>query len=135
MYSAVTISAFALTIPEKSYGLILQIVLALGLLGYFIFRKKSQSEAENKEIRRIEIKLNEELKPAEIRLKFDQETELIIHRSQLSPEEEYFEIEELDIYEILPGGHITIIPIKPKKRGIFPIVLGGERPAGTIIVE
>ncbi|RPH93378.1 hypothetical protein EHM69_10460 [candidate division KSB1 bacterium] len=135
MYSAVTISVFALTIPEKSYGLILQIVLALGLLGYFVFRKKSKSNAENNEIRRIEIKLIEELTPSEIHVQFDQITDLIIHRYAQTPPEEYMGIEDLDIYEILPAGHTTIITINPQKRGTFPIILGGAKAAGTIIVE
>ena len=112
-----------------------EIVIAAALLGYFFFRKKP-GEPEPEGVQRIEMKLSgAALSPNEIRVKFNRPAQLLVHRFESDPAEELFEIDDLKVYALLPAMHTTIIPFNPQQRGTFPIVLAGERPAGTVIVE
>ncbi len=120
---------------ENPWILFGEIVFAAALLGYFFFRKKS-GEPEQEGVQRIEMKLSgAALHPAEIRVKYNRPAQLLVHRFEDDPAEELFEIDDLKVYALLPAMHTTIIPFNPQQRGTFPIVLGGERPAGTVIVE
>jgi plastocyanin domain-containing protein len=115
--------------------LVVEILLATALLLYFFSRRKPGAKEERHAVQRVEIKLKGTLTPSEIQIKIDQPAQLVIHRLDEHPIEELFEIEELEIYEILPALHATIIAFTPHKRGRFPIILGGEQNAGIIAVE
>ncbi len=77
---------------------------------------------------------NQTLSPIEIRIESNRPTQLLIHRLDREPDDELFEIEDLDIYELLPALHTTIISFQADKRGKFKMVLAGQREAGVIIV-
>jgi len=115
--------------------LTVEIVLAAGLLLYFLGRRKLPSKEERHGPVRLEVKLRGTFTPQEVRTKCGQLAQLMIHRLDEQPEDELFEIEELEIYELLPAMHVTIISINPQKRGRFAMIVGGETQAGTLIVE
>lgn len=115
--------------------LTVEIVLAAGLLLYFLGRRKLPSKEERHAPVRLEVKLRGTFTPQEVRTKCGQLAQLMIHRLDEQPEDELFEIEELEIYELLPAMHVTIISINPQKRGRFAMIVGGETQAGTLIVE
>lgn len=120
---------------ENPWIVLAEIVIAAAILGYLFFRKKS-GEPEQEGVQRIEVKLSGgALRPDEIRVRFNRPAQLLVHRLEDDPAEELFEIDDLKVYALLPALHTTIIPFNPQERGTFPIVLGGERPAGTVIVE
>jgi len=85
----------------------------------------------------VELKLSEsgKLTPHEMRIPVKRKIHLVIQRLDREPTEELFEIEALNVYELLPALHVTIIAIQTEQRGRFPIVLAGEQEAGTLIVE
>lgn len=120
---------------ENSTTLIIEVIAALGLLLYLYFRKKAGKLPETRTIQRIEIKLLGKLTPKEVHVKAGNPAQLLIYRYDSDPVEELFEIEALGIYEILPALHTTIIAFTPERHGRFPMVLGGERKAGVMIVE
>jgi plastocyanin domain-containing protein len=115
--------------------LTVEIVLAAGLLLYFLGRRKLPSKEERHAPVRLEVKLRGTFTPQEVRTKCGQLAQLMIHRLDEQPEDELFEIEELEIYELLPAMHLTIISINPQNRGRFAMIVGGETQAGTLIVE
>ena len=112
-----------------------EIVLAAGLLWYFLGRRKLPAKEERHGPSRLEVKLCGTFAPQEVRTKCGNFAQLVIHRLDEQPPDELFEIEELEIYELLPALHVTIISFNPQKRGRFAMVVGGERQAGTLIVE
>ena len=120
---------------DNIWTLLIQIGLAIILLIYLFGRRKSTFGPEARRLLRVELKLSGGLVPSEVHLPVGQPAQLIIHRYEEEPPEELFEIEALNIYELLPALYTTIIAIHPETRGRFPIVLGGERQAGTLIVE
>jgi plastocyanin domain-containing protein len=115
--------------------LTVEIVLAAGLLWYFLGRRKLPPSARRHGPIRLETKLRGTFTPPELRTKAGKEAQLVIHRFDEEPLNELFEIEELNIYEILPALHATIIAFTPEKRGRFPMVLGGDKISGMLIVE
>ncbi len=120
---------------ENPWIVFAEIVIAAAILGY-LFLWKKPNEPEQEGVQRIEVKLSgTALSPDEIRVKFNRPAQLLVHRFEAEPAEELFEIDDLKVYALLPALHTTIIPFNPQERGIFSIVLGGERPAGTVIVE
>jgi hypothetical protein len=126
MYSVSNYNPWVLTV---------EIVLAASLLLYFLGRRKLPSKVERHGPVRLEVKLYGTFAPQELRTKCGQPAQLMIHRLDELPEDELFEIEELEIYELLPALHVTIIAFNPQQRGRFAMILGGEREAGMLIVE
>jgi plastocyanin domain-containing protein len=120
---------------DNLWVLLFEIGLVGGIVWYLYLRKSHRKEGDESEIQRIEIKLLGELSPSTVHVKAGLRAQLIIHRFETEPTEELFEIEEFDIYELLPAGHTTIIAFDPIRRGTFPMVLAGEKKAGVIIVE
>lgn len=120
---------------NNPYGLIFEILVAASLFIFLFWRRPKKKDADSRELLRIEIKLSGGFQPSEVHLNLGRPTQLVIHRFEAAPEDELFEIEDLDIYELLPAYHTTIIAINPHKRGSFPMILGGEKKAGLIIVE
>jgi len=120
---------------DNPWVLLIEVAIALALLWYLFARKKSTFGPEARHLQRVELKLRGGLSPAEIRLQAGRPAQLLIHRYEREPSDELFEIEELGIYELLPALHTTIIALNPDKRGRFPMVLGGEKQAGMVIVE
>jgi hypothetical protein len=120
---------------DNPYGLITEIIMAAALALFLFGRRSRKKTADPRQLLRIELKLSTTLQPSEIRIPVDQPAQLIIHRYEADPAEELFEIEALDIYELLPALHSTVISINPLKRGKFPIVIAGEKAVGTLIVE
>ena len=120
---------------NNTVTIVIEILLAAVLLFYFFSRKKRRKHDERHAQQYVEAKLNGVFTPSEIRVKAGYPVELRIHRYSTNPLEEYLDIEELKIYEILPALHTTIITFTPGQRGRFPMILGGDRNAGTIFVE
>lgn len=120
---------------DNPYVLAIEIVLAAGLLLYFFRKRKQRSDVDQVGLQRIEFKLHENFDPREARIKLGAPAQIIIHRFATEPADELFEIEELEIYELLPALHATIIKLTPTKKGKFSMKLGGEREAGVLVVE
>jgi plastocyanin domain-containing protein len=120
---------------DNPWALLIQVALALALMLYLFGRRKSTFGRGARRIQRIEMKLSGGLQPSEVRLLAGHPAQLVIHRYDREPYDELFEIEELGVYELLPALHTTIIAIHPTQPGRFAIVLGGEKRAGTMIVE
>jgi hypothetical protein len=123
------------TISHDSYVLAFEILLALALAGFLFLRKKKDRDPSVQNVLRIELKLTTEFTPAEVRTQLGRPSQLVIHRYHGEPAEELFEIEALGIYELLPALHTTIIAFTAEKRGRFPLIIGGEKKAGTLVVE
>jgi plastocyanin domain-containing protein len=115
--------------------LIGETLLVLGLLWFLFVRRKSTFSPDPRTLQKFELKLSGKLMPDKIQVRVNVPTQLIIHRFEDTPDDELFEIEAFDIYELLPALHTTIIAFTPQKTGSFPMVLAGERHAGTIIVQ
>jgi plastocyanin domain-containing protein len=126
-----------LTLPngDNPWVLLVEIAIAAFILWLLFFRKKFSYGADKRGLQRIEIRLAGRMAPAEVTVSAGLPAQLLIHRYDKEPEEELFEIEELGIYELLPALYTTVIAFNPEKRGRFPMILGGERKAGTMIVE
>ncbi|MBI5058615.1 cupredoxin domain-containing protein [candidate division KSB1 bacterium] len=105
------------------------------ILIFLFFRKRNNKSDQNTPIQRVEVKLSGTFHPAETRIQVNRPTQLLIHRFETEPEHELFEIEELNLYELLPAKHTTIIAFTAEKRGSFGMVVAGEREAGRLIVE
>jgi len=115
---------------------LVEILIAAAIFGYLFFRRRPGPVEGPHSVQRIEIKLSgAALTPAEVRVPLNRPAQLVIHRLDSDPEEELFEVDELQVYALLPALHTTIIPFNPQQRGSFPIVLGGEKEAGKLIVE
>jgi plastocyanin domain-containing protein len=120
---------------ENSATLLIEILVALGLLIYFYFRKRAGKLPESRTIQRIEIKLLGTFDPPEVHVRVGKPAQLLILRYDDEPKDELFEIEGVGIYEILPAHYTTIIAFTPERHGTYPMILGGERQAGLMIVE
>ncbi|MBU0507643.1 cupredoxin domain-containing protein [bacterium] len=121
---------------ENPWIILLEILLAAGILIYLFFRRKSGKPGVHDRFGRVEAKLKGgKLDPPELRAPVGRLSQLVIHRYDQEPREELIEIADLEIYELLPALNTTIIRFQPEKRGTFPIVLGAEREIGTLIVE
>ena len=121
---------------ENPWLVFSEIVIAGAILGYLFFRRRPAGDQSGGSVHRVEVKLSgAALLPAEVRVQFNHPAQLLIHRLESNPDEELFEIDALQVYALLPAMHTTIIPFNPQRRGSFPMVLGGEREAGTMIVE
>lgn len=119
----------------NTWFLLAQILAAGAILAFLYFRRSPVLTSREREIQRIEIKLLGNFSPTEVRFQPDRTAQLVIHRFDSEPKDEIFEIEELNIYELLPAGHTTIISFETEKRGMFPITLGEKQQAGMLIVE
>ena len=120
---------------ENPWYLLLQIAAAGMILMFLFFRKRNHKYDNSSPIQQVEVKLLGTLQPAHVKIVANRPTRLLIHRYDTEPADELFEIEALEIYELLPAKHTTIIAFTAGKRGTFPIVLAGEREAGRLIVE
>jgi plastocyanin domain-containing protein len=109
-------------------------VIAL-IFGYLYFRKKPEVASDEPHLQQIELKLKGVFSPDQPRIKAGRPVQMLIHRFDLDPTDEIFEIGELDIYELLPAAHTTIISFLPEKKGKFKMILAGEREAGLMIVD
>ncbi|MDD5088725.1 MAG: cupredoxin domain-containing protein [bacterium] len=121
---------------ENSLIIYVQIALVAVLLIYFYFRRKNRGSGQRDRRGRVEAKvIGGKLEPAELRIPRGELSLLVISRLDREPREELFEIEEFELYELLPALNATIMKVQPRKRGTFPIVLAGERQVGTVTVE
>ena len=119
---------------DNSWVIFVEIIIAGVIFGFLFFRRKPKGDSDAG-VRRVELKLSGAvLTPAVISVSFNHSTQLIVHRFDAEPAEELFEIDDLKVYALLPALHSTIIPFNPQQRGSFPIVLGGDRTAGTLTV-
>jgi|WetSurMetagenome_2_1015567.scaffolds.fasta_scaffold983524_1 hypothetical protein len=126
-----------MAIGQNTISLIFEILLAGLIAAYLFLRKRPSTKLDEQSILRVELKLSENgrLTPQEVRIPVGQRAQLVIQRFDREPAEELFEIEALNVYELLPALHATIIVIKPEQRGRFPMVLATEREAGMLVVE
>lgn len=105
---------------------------------FFYFRGRSGKSAprEERKLQQVESKLkNGTLEPAEFEFKVNMPVQWLIHRFDSEPDDEIFEIQELELYELLPAGHTTVLAFYPEKKGKFKIILGAEREAGMIRIN
>jgi plastocyanin domain-containing protein len=109
-------------------------VVAL-IFGYLYFRKKPALDSNNPPLQQIELKLKGVFSPEQTRIKAGHPVQMLIHRFDMDPVDEIFEIDELGIYDLLPAAHTTIVTFLPEKKGKFKMILAGEREAGLMIVE
>jgi len=105
------------------------------IFGYLYFRKKPELDSDDPPLQQIELKLKGIFSPNETRIKQGKPVQMLIHRFDMEPADEIFEIDELGLYELLPAAHTTVIAFLPEKKGKFKMVLAGEREAGFMIVE
>ncbi|MBK6764980.1 MAG: cupredoxin domain-containing protein [bacterium] len=104
---------------------------------YFYFRGRSGHRVprEERKLQQFESKLkNGVLEPVEYDITCNLPVQWLIHRFDTEPDDEILEINELEIYELLPAGHTTVIAFYPEQKGKFKIVLGTERTAGVMRV-
>ena len=120
---------------DNPWVLLIEIAAAGFILWLLFFRSKFSHPTDKPGLQRVEVKLSGALNPAEVKVVAGRPAQLLIHRFDKEPPEELFEIEELGIYELLPALYTTVIAFNPEKRGKFPMILGGERKAGTMVVE
>ncbi len=120
---------------ENNWVLLAEIIAAGMILIYLFFRKGRFTDPRPDKIQRVEMKLLGELRPSEVTVAAGRTVHLLIHRYDADPAEELFEIEALELYELLPAGHTTVVKFTPTHKGSFPMVLAGEREAGRLIVE
>ena len=121
---------------ENPWLIFVEIVIAVAILAYLFFRRRPPPAGDRDSLQKIEVKLSgAEFEPKEVRVQYNRPAQLLIHRYESDPDEELFEIDPLQVYALLPAMHTTIIPFNPQVRGSFPMVLGGERKAGVMIVE
>jgi hypothetical protein len=121
---------------ENPWLIFVEILIAAAILGYLFFRRRPSDRSTPDSVQRIETKLSRnEFEPNVLTVQYDRPAQLLIHRFDNDPDEELFEIEELQVYTLLPALHTTIIPFSPQRRGSFAMVLGGSRRAGTLTVE
>lgn len=109
-------------------------VVAL-IFGYLYFRKKPEVDTDELPLQQVELKLKGIFSPESVRLKHDKPVQMLIHRFDMEPADEIFEVSELELYDLLPAAHTTIITFLPKQKGRFKMILGGEKEAGVMIVE
>ncbi|MCB9367253.1 MAG: cupredoxin domain-containing protein [Calditrichaeota bacterium] len=104
---------------------------------YFYFRGRGSSDPrEERKLQQIESELKDgKLVPAEFELRVNHPVQWLIHRYDSEPEDEIFEINELELYELLPAGHTTVMAFLPEKKGKFKIVLGTDRDVGVMKIE
>ncbi len=120
---------------ENNWVLLAEIVAAGIILIYLFFRKGKKGVSYPGSFRRIDIKLHGSLQPREICIGSGETVHLYIHRYDAEPSEELFEIDALELYELLPAGHTTIIKVASERRGRFPIVLGAEKEVGVLVIQ
>ena len=121
---------------ENPRLIFVEIMIAAAILAYLFFRRRPPEPENRDTVQRIEVRLSgATFDPKEVRVQFNRPAQLMIHRYESDPDEELFEIDRLEVYALLPAMHTTIIPFNPQLRGSFPMVLGGERKAGVMIVE
>ncbi len=109
-----------------------------GVFWFFYFRNRSGSSGprEERKLQQLETKLkNGQLEPAEYDIRRGHPVQWLINRYDVEPDDEIFEINELEIYELLPAGHTTVIAFLPEKKGKFKIVLGTDREVGVVRVS
>lgn len=123
-----------LAVAEPLSILFLITVVAL-IFGYLYFRKRPEPDPDEARLQQIELKLRGEFSPESVRVQINRPVQMLIHRFDIEPEHEIFEIDELEIYELLPAAHTTILAFLPEKKGKFKMVLAGERMAGELVVE
>ncbi|MFZ5432248.1 MAG: cupredoxin domain-containing protein [Calditrichota bacterium] len=121
---------------ENPWILLIEVAAVMGLLIFLFFRKKRKDSDQTGASNRFDLRLSGgELTPKEVVLQVNQPVQLVIARYDSEPREELFEIQELEIYELLPALNATIIKINPTQRGTFPMVIGAEKTVGTMIVQ
>ena len=123
--------------PLSFWKMVAGIAFIAAIFWFFYFRGRSaRSEPrEARKLQQFETKLkNGQLEPAEYEIRLGHPVQWLIHRYDSEPDDEIFEIDELEIYELLPAGHTTIIAFLPEKKGKYKIVLGTNREAGIVRV-
>lgn len=123
--------------PLSFWKMAAGIAFIAGVFWFFYFRNRSGTSAprEERKLQQLESKLkNGLLEPAEYEIRVGHPVQWLVHRFDTEPDDEIFEINDLEIYELLPAGHTTVIAFLPEKKGKFKIVLGTEREAGTVRV-
>ncbi|NUO19657.1 cupredoxin domain-containing protein [bacterium] len=124
--------------PMSFWKMVAGIAFIAGIFWFFYFRGRSGRvlPREERKLQQFESKLkNGLLEPAEYEIRVGHPVQWLIHRFDSEPDDEIFEINELSIHELLPGGHTTIIAFLPEKKGRFKIVLGAEREAGLVKIS
>ncbi|RQW00275.1 hypothetical protein EH220_00485 [bacterium] len=109
-------------------------VVAL-IFGYLYFRKQPEVDSDELPLQQVELKLKGIFSPDSVRLKQNKPVQMLVHRFDLEPADEIFEVSELELYELLPAAHTTVITFLPKQKGRFKMILGGEQEAGEMIIE
>lgn len=123
--------------PIGFWKLIAGLAFMVGIFWFLYFRNRSgpSGTREERKLQQAETKLKSGvLEPAHLEFKVNRPVQLLIHRFDLDPADEIFEIAELEIYELLPAGHTTVIAFLPERKGKFKIILGAEREAGVVRV-
>lgn len=123
--------------PLSFWKMVAGIAFVAAIFWFFYFRGRSGSSEprEPRKLQQFESKLkNGQLEPAEYEIRVGHPVQWLINRFDTEPDDEIFEIEELELYELLPAGHTTIIAFLPEKKGKYKIILGTEREAGLIRV-
>jgi len=110
--------------------ILLGILLAALILGWFYFRKPGAPETQ-----RADLQLEGEFRPVRLRVHSGIPLHLHVHRLEGEPEDEWFLVPELGIREPLPPYMTTVVHFEPFNAGEFKIACGRGGARGTLVAE
>jgi LPXTG-motif cell wall-anchored protein len=110
--------------------ILLGILLAALILGWFYFRKPRAPETQ-----RADLRSQGEFRPARLRVHTGIPLHLHVHRLEGEPEEEWFLVPELGIREPLPPYMTTVVHFEPLSAGEFKMACRKGVARGTLIAE
>lgn len=110
--------------------ILLGIILAALILGWFYFRTPRAPETQ-----RADLRLQGEFRPVRLHVRCGIPLHLHVHRFEGEPEEEWFLVPELGIREPLPPFTTTVVHFEPLSVGEFTMTCRKGGVQGTLIAQ